>query len=76
VDTKVSEIKEFSAGESDWLTNESDEYIIDHTQNMIAHSKMIQKSCEKYGFAYIDTSHNFEDAIEKACSSLIDNSHN
>ena len=68
---KVEEIKTFSNGEHDWLLKESDEYIIDHTKNMIDHSKMIQNSCRKYGFDYFDTSNDFESALKKATDSII-----
>ena len=43
VKDKVALVKKHSDGENDWLTNESDEYIRDHIENMIAYSKMIKK---------------------------------
>lgn len=67
---KVAEIKKYSSGDNDWLTNESDAYIIDHTENMIEHSKMIQNSCVKYGFRYFDTSNQFEEKLEEAAEYL------
>ncbi len=47
VDEKVKDIKEISCGKSDWLSDKSDEYIIDHVKNMIAHSIKIKKSCKE-----------------------------
>ncbi|MGB0929919.1 MAG: hypothetical protein ACPGVB_04035 [Chitinophagales bacterium] len=38
IDEKVSAIKEFSNTKKDWLSDKSDEYIIDHIKNMVAHS--------------------------------------
>ena len=49
-----------------WLTNEPDDYILDHTKNMITHSKMIEKSCAENGMKYVDTSDNFEESLNEA----------
>ena len=61
---KYIEIKKFSQGENDWLTNESDDYILDHTKNMIAHSLMIKESCAKSKMKYFDTSKDFQGTLE------------
>lgn len=66
VDEKVNEIKEFSFGKSDWLTGESDEYIIDHVENMISHSRIIKKSCVATDLQFFDTSKNFLKGVENA----------
>lgn len=71
VSGKVKEIKRFSEGTKDWLTEESDQYIIDHVKNMIAHSRMIKKSCNLCGLTYFDTSTNFRENIEAAKQYLI-----
>ncbi|QBA64021.1 hypothetical protein [Muriicola soli] len=64
IDRKVNEIKKFSQLKSDWLTDKSDAYIEDHVKNMIAHSKLIKRSCTENQLKYIDTSSSFSDAID------------
>ncbi len=71
IDEKVRDIKSFSSGKKDWLSNKSDEYIVDHVKNMIAHSIKIEKSCKENGLVYFDTSNNFVDAIEEAMEYLL-----
>jgi hypothetical protein len=68
---KVALVKQHGDGENDWLTNESDEYIRDHVENMIAYSKMIKNECEKNGLPYFDTSEDFVEAIEAATAFLV-----
>ena len=71
VNDKVALVKRHSGGENDWLTNESDEYIRDHIENMIAYSKMIKNGCEKHGLSYFDTSDDFLGAIQAATDFLV-----
>jgi len=71
VNDKVALVKKYGDGENDWLTNESDEYIRDHIENMIAYSKMIENGCEKHGLSYFDTSEDFLGAIEAATDFLV-----
>ncbi len=68
---KVALVKKHGDGESDWLTNKSDEYIRDHIGNMIAYSKMIKDECRKHGLTYFDTSEDFSGAIEAATDFLV-----
>jgi len=71
VDEKVKEIKYFSNKKKDWLSDTSDEYIVDHVKNMVAHSIKIKKSCKKYGIIYFDTSTDFIEKIERAARYLL-----
>jgi hypothetical protein len=71
VDDKVALVRKHSYGENDWLTGESDEYIRDHIENMIAYSKMIRSECEEHGLPYFDTSGDFPGAIEAATDFLV-----
>ncbi len=71
VKDKVALVKQYSDGENDWLTKESDEYIRDHIENMIAYSKMIRNGCEKCGLTYFDTSEDFCGVIEAATDFLV-----
>jgi hypothetical protein len=71
VEDKVALVKKHGAGESDWLTSKSDEYIRDHIGNMIAYSKMIRSECNKHGLPYFDTSEDFPGAIEAATGFLV-----
>jgi hypothetical protein len=71
VEDKVALVKQHSDGENDWLTNESDEYIKDHIENMIAYSKTIKKGCEEHGLPYFDTSDDFPGAIDAATDYLV-----
>lgn len=70
IDRKAKEIKNFSQVKNDWLKDKSDAYIEDHIKNMIAHSKLIKKSCKKYQLKYIDTSMAFMDATDNAMKYL------
>ena len=70
IDKKVSDIKDFKSGEKDWLSDKSDEYIIDHVKNMIGHSIKIKKSCQENSIIYFDTSRNFIRTIEDAIKYL------
>ena len=71
VKDKVALVKKHDVGENDWLTNESDDYISDHIENMIAYSKTIKTECEKHGLSYFDTSEDFLGAIEAATDFLV-----
>ena len=71
LDEKVSLIKHYGDGESDWLTEKSDEYIRDHVGNMIAYSRMIKEECEKHRLPYFDTSGDFQAATESATDFLV-----
>ena len=71
VKNKVALVKEHRDGENDWLTNESDEFIRGHIENMIAYSKMIKSGCEKHGLPYFDTSEDFLEAIQAATDFLV-----
>lgn len=68
---KVALVKKYADGENDWLTNEPDEYIRDHIENMIAYSKTIKIGCEECGLSYFDTSEDFPGAIEAATDYLV-----
>lgn len=63
---KVQSVKDFSSGTTDWLSNEPDEYIINHVKNMITYSRTIERSCQENKIRYFDTSKNFEEVIECA----------
>lgn len=47
VDLKRKEIKKFSLLDNDWLVDKPEDYIIEHIQNMVKHSKMIKEQCIK-----------------------------
>lgn len=70
VSKKMEEIKQFNSNNKDWLSDKSDEYIIDHVKNMVVHSLQMKKSCNENGIVYIDTSVNFADAIDNAITYL------
>jgi hypothetical protein len=74
IDQKAQDIKTYSTRRGDWLTKESDDYIYDHIDNMVTHSRKIRDGCEKYNMTYFDTSTNFMDAIENAKNYLLSNS--
>ena len=71
IEQKLSEIRNFSRDENDWLTKKSDEYIKDHISNMIQHSIMIKEECDKYGLSYVDTSDDFLGAMDEAMEYLM-----
>lgn len=70
VEEKVKYIKNNSSGKNDWLTVNSDDYIMDHVNNMIAHSKNIKNSCQENNIKYFDTSKDFLSVIEEAIGYL------
>ena len=74
IDQKARDIKTYSTRRGDWLTKESDDYIYEHIDNMVTHSRKIKDGCEKYNMSYFDTSTNFMDAIENAKNYLLSNS--
>ncbi|MHC5182982.1 MAG: hypothetical protein ACYSPI_01735 [Planctomycetota bacterium] len=71
IDQKARDIKTYSTRRGDWLTKESDDYIYEHIDNMVTHSRKIKDGCEKYNMTYFDTSTNFLDAIENAKNYLL-----
>ncbi len=66
VNQKVDDIKGFSVGKTDWMSDKSDTYILDHVIYMTAYSKRIKKSCQEHGLQYFDTSKNFLETINAA----------
>ncbi len=68
---KFEAIKKHSTGDTDWLADKSDAYVIDHVNNMVAHSKLIESACRKHEMKYVETSHDFERAIDEAMAYLI-----
>lgn len=69
---KFKDIKTFSSGKNDWLHDKSDEYILDHVNNMIAHSKLTKKSCKANNITYFDTSKDFMGALKQTMEYLSD----
>ncbi|WP_350285063.1 hypothetical protein [uncultured Croceitalea sp.] len=69
---KFENIKAFSSGKNDWLFDKSDEYILDHVNNMIAHSKLIKQSCKTNNVTYFDTSKDFMGVLEQIMKYLLD----
>jgi hypothetical protein len=68
---KVEEIKKYSKENKDWISDKSDEYIIDHVKNMMPHSLRIKKSCKKYNLRYFDTSNNFENVLNEVIKFML-----
>lgn len=71
IEEKVRNIKKYGGGKTDWLIDKSDEYIEDHVNNMIAHSKKIQQSCQENNIKYFDTSKSFLRIIEKTMQYML-----
>lgn len=57
---KVKKVKQYASSNQDWISDKSEEYIADHIQNMLPHSKMIKKSCKLNHVKYFDTSKGFK----------------
>ena len=70
-DEKARDIRVYSDGKDDWLLRESDDYLYDHINNMVPHSRSIKCACEKYAMAYFDTSTGFMGTIEQAITYLL-----
>lgn len=68
---KVKDVKEFSWGKSDWLSNEPEDYIIRHLTNMVTYSRKIEKLCNETKIRYFDTSTDFTGGIDQAVNYLM-----
>ncbi|NDV61948.1 hypothetical protein G0Q06_05750 [Puniceicoccales bacterium CK1056] len=71
IEQKVTEIRKHSAGELDWLTKEPDNYVRQHVENMVNHSRMIKEGCAKTGMQYFDTAEDFMASLDAATAYLI-----
>ncbi|MGB5646109.1 hypothetical protein [Muriicola sp.] len=71
MDKKCSEIRAYSSEKSDWLADKPDAYVIDHVQNMMAHSSKIKSSCTTHNLRYLDTSENFLETLREAENYLL-----
>ena len=71
VEQKVRETTDYSAGERDWLMNESDEAIHRHIENMVEYSRKVKEQCTKHRVRYFDTSADFLPALEQATQYLL-----
>lgn len=71
VNDKIALVRKHADAKNDWLIGNSDEYIRDHIENMIAYSKMLRTGCEEHGLHYIDTTEDFWGAIEAATDFLV-----
>lgn len=71
VGDKVASIKAHRESRGDWLVKESDAYISEHVENMIAHSRLIQAGCAKHHLRYFDTSADFLSAVDEATRYLL-----
>ena len=68
---KVSDVKTYSEGERDWLTNESDDTIHRHIENMVQYSRKIQTQCAQHNVRYFDTSTDFLQTIDQVTQYLL-----
>ena len=68
---KAQDIKTYSTGKNDWMSDKEDDYILDHVKNMIGHSLQIKAACEAHEMAYFDTSKEFQLVLKKANQFLL-----
>lgn len=68
---KVKDVYEYSNGENDWLTNEPNNYVESHINNMIEYSKRIKKACEECNIKYFDTSSDFINVLNSSIEYLM-----
>jgi 2-phosphoglycerate kinase len=66
---KIQDIKTHRH-KKDWLVEKSDAYILDHINNMVAHSALIEQSCRKHDLPYFDTAKDFTGTMEQALQYL------
>lgn len=66
IDKKIADIKRYPNHTTDWLVSQPDAYIADHVANMKQYSMRVREDCSKYGLCYFDTSHDFENTVQKA----------
>lgn len=71
ISDKVKDVYNYSNGKNDWLTNEPDDYVESHINNMIEYSKDIKKACKKYGLRFFDTSENFIQVLDDVIEYLL-----
>ncbi len=72
LEEKLIEIKDYKGLENDWLIDKSDDYIINHIKNMIAHSLLIKTTSEKHRLTYFDTSKDFMKTINLAIEYMLE----
>jgi hypothetical protein len=68
---KVREAKSYSAGNCDWLTNESAETIHRHIENMVEYSRRVKEQCAIHNVRYFDTSTDFMKTVDRATQYLL-----
>lgn len=67
---KLAQIKAHNLGDKDWLTQESDDFIADHINNMIQHSQRVRASCLAHDIRYFDTSPDFSEQTKSVLAYL------
>jgi len=72
VEEKVRQVKTFNDGDRDWLTNESDDVIERHIENMVQYSRKIEKECAEYNVRYFDTSNDLMGTVDQATHYMLD----
>lgn len=72
ISQKLKEVYAYHRDKKDWLTDESQEYVQDHIQNMVKYSKRIESACIKYNMKYFDTSVNFQQSLDRALNYLLE----
>jgi uridine kinase len=63
---KLNNIRQFRTDHYDWTDEHSDEDLLKDIKEFIAYSQMLQKECAAMNLNFINTSHNFKDALETA----------
>lgn len=71
IENKLVEIRKYGNDKNDWLAAKSDNYINDHTNNMIDFSRKIERSCKEFGLQYFDTSDGIIDNLDRAVRYLV-----
>lgn len=57
---KLTLIREYHQGDTDWTKNISDKEMLPMIDEMIEFSKYLKEECKKYNIKYFDLSHDFE----------------
>jgi hypothetical protein len=61
--TKLHEIRNFDGGNNDWLSDYTEEQLIDTIVRLKRLSETVRSDCQRYGLRYFETSTTFETTL-------------
>lgn len=68
---KLEDIRRFDPSEKCWTVDRSDEDLLGFIKRQRAHSLRLRDECAEHNIPYIETSHDFEGALDRAYNDII-----